>query len=125
MLSLRNWIVTAIALSVGALHFITGENYQGPFPVFVNGYLIDILLPMVLFLLMSLPQNKIVRSKLFRAGAVFGFGCFVEASQYFGYPLFGSTFDLLDIAAYAGGVSLGALLETLVFQRLIPSWNEQ
>jgi len=125
MLSPRNWIVTAIALSVGALHFVTGENYQGPFPVFVNGYLIDILLPMVLFLLMSLPQNKVVRSTLFRAGAVFGFGCFVEASQYFGYPLFGSTFDLLDIAAYAGGVLLGALLETLVFQRLIPSWNEQ
>jgi len=125
MLSPRNWIVTAISLTVGTLHFVTGEKYQGPFPVFVNGYLIDILLPMVLFLLMSLPQNKVVRSTLFRAGAVFGFGCFVEASQYFGYPLFGSTFDLLDIAAYAGGVLLGALLETLVFQRLIPSWNEQ
>ena len=125
MSSIKKRTVTIIAIAVGGLHFITGEDYQGPFPTFVNGYLIDILLPMVLFLLMSLPQNKVVRSTLFRAGAVFGLGCFVEASQYFGYPLFGSTFDLLDIVAYAGGVSLGALLETLVFQRLIPGWNEQ
>ncbi len=109
---------------VGALHFIKGENYQGPFPIFVNGYLIDILLPMVLFLLMSLFENRFVRSTLFRACAVFGFGCFVEASQYFGRPLFGSTFDPLDIVAYAGGVLLGALLDMFVFPRLIPHWSE-
>ena len=53
----RKLLITIIALSVGALHFVTGEGYQGPFPVFVNGYLIDILLPMVLFLLMGLFQN--------------------------------------------------------------------
>jgi len=46
----RKLLVTLIALIVGALHFVTGEQYQGPFPVFVNGYLIDILLPMALFL---------------------------------------------------------------------------
>jgi hypothetical protein len=117
-------IITIIALTVGALHFVTGENYQGPFPDFVNGYLIDILLPMVLFLLMSLFQNKIIRSALFRACAVFGFGCFVEASQYYGRPIFGSTFDPLDILAYAGGVLLGALLDLLIFPRFISYWNE-
>ena len=115
--------ITLIALAVGALHFITGENYQGRFPVFVNGYLIDILLPMVLFLLMGLLQNKIIRSPLFRACAVFGFGCFVEASQYFGYPIFGSTFDPFDILAYAGGVLLGILFDLVIFPRLIPSWQ--
>jgi len=115
--------ITGIALVVGALHFITGENYQGPFPVFVNGYLIDILLPMVLFLLMSLFQNKIIYSPLFRACAVFGFGCFVEASQYFEYPIFGSTFDPFDILAYAGGVLLGTLLDLVILSRLTPSWQ--
>lgn len=116
--------ITVIALTVGALHFVTGKNYQGSFPGFVNGYLIDILLPMVLFLLMSLFQNKIIRSPLFRACAVFGFGCFVEAFQYFGRPLFGSTFDPLDILAYAGGVMLGALLDLLIFPRFISRWSE-
>ena len=32
-------VIVAIALIVAALHFVTGKQYQGPFPVFVNGYL--------------------------------------------------------------------------------------
>jgi len=60
---------------------------------------------------------------LFRACTVFSFGCFVEASQYFGYPIFGSTFDPFDILAYAGGVLLGILFDLVIFPRLIPSWQ--
>jgi hypothetical protein len=78
---------------------------------------------MVLFLLMSLFQNRIIRSPSFRTCAVFGFGCFVEASQYFGRPVFGSTFDPLDIVAYASGVLLGILLDLVIIPRLIPSWQ--
>lgn len=115
--------ITGIALTVGALHFITGENYRGPFPVFVNGYLIDVLLPMALYLLLSLFESKLIRAPLFRACTVFGFGCFVEASQYFGYPIFGSTFDPFDILAYASGVFLGILLDLVILPRLIPSWQ--
>lgn len=115
--------ITGIALIVGALHFITGENYQGLFPVFVNGYLIDVLLPMALYLLLSLFESKLIRAPLFRACTVFGFGCFVEASQYFGYPIFGSTFDPFDILAYASGVFLGILLDLVILPRLIPSWQ--
>jgi len=118
----KKLIITLIALTVGALHFITGEEYQGPFPNFVNGYLIDILLPMTLFLLMSLFQNQVIRSAPFRACVVFGFGCFVEASQYFGRPIFGSTYDLLDILAYAGGIALGALFDLVLFPRLFSRW---
>lgn len=123
MQSPRKWITVVISLMVGALHFVTGEDYQGPFPLFVNGYLIDILLPMTLVLLMGLFENRILRSALFRAGAVFGFGCIVETSQYFGRPFFGSTFDPLDILAYAGGVTLGLLLDLVIFPRLVRGWQ--
>jgi hypothetical protein len=116
--------ITLTALFVGALHFVTGEHYRGPFPIFVNGYLIDILLPMALYLLMGLNQNRLIRSSLFRAGTVFGFGCFVEASQFYGRPIFGSTFDPLDILAYAVGVMLGVSLDLLLFPRLLPRWSE-
>ena len=121
----KRLVITGIALTVGALHFIKGENYQGPLPIFVNGYLIDILLPMASYLLLSLFQNKLIHSASFRACAVFGFGCFVEASQYFGCPIFGSTFDPLDILAYASGVILGVLLDLVLFPRFIPRWLEQ
>jgi hypothetical protein len=118
-------IITSIALVVAGLHFITGENYRGPFPAFVNGYMIDILLPMTMVLLMGLFQTTWLRSNIFRVCAVFGFGCFVELSQYFGYPVLGSTFDPLDILAYAGGVLMGVLLDLVLFPRLIPRWLEQ
>ncbi len=120
---MKKIIIVAIALIVGTLHFVTGEQYQGPFPIFVNGYLIDILLPMTLYLLIGLIENKLIHSIIFRTCTVFGFGCFVEASQYLGHPIFGSTFDLLDIPAYAVGVALGVLLDLFVFPRFIPRWS--
>lgn len=121
----KRFLITVIALVVAALHFIKDRIFQGQLRVFVNGYMIDILLPMTLFLLMGLFQNKTIRSPLFRACAVFGFGCFVEATQYFGRPIFGSTFDPFDILAYAGGVLLGIFLDLVVFPRRIPGWSEQ
>ena len=121
----KKLVITLIAIAVAALHFLTGEEYQGPFPAFVNGYLIDVLLPMVLFLLMGLIENRLIRSAFFRACAVFGIGCMVEASQGRGRPIFGSTFDLLDMLAYAAGVLIGILLELFLFPRFIPDWNER
>jgi hypothetical protein len=117
-------IITIIALTVGLLHFITGESYRGPFPVFMNGYLIDILLPMMLYLLLGLVEAKLIRSPLLRATVVFLFGCVVETSQYLGYPLSGSIFDLLDILAYAGGVGLGLILDLILFPRIISRWSK-
>jgi len=121
---MKKTIITAIALTVGLLHFVTGENYRGPFPVFVNGYLIDILLPMVMYLLLGLIEVKWIQSPIFRAAAVFLFGCVVETSQYLGYPLFGSTFDPLDILSYAISVSFGVFLDLILFPRLIPTWKQ-
>jgi hypothetical protein len=117
-------LTTIIALIVGLLHFVTGENYRGPFPVFVNGYLIDILLPMVMYLLLGLIEVKWIQSPIFRAAAVFLFGCVVETSQYLGHPLFGSTFDPLDILSYLIGVAFGVFLDLILFTRLIPTWKQ-
>ena len=121
---MKKTIITAIALTVGLLHFVTGENYRGPFPVLVNGYLIDILLPMVMYLLLGLIEVKWIQPPIFRAAAVFLFGCVVETSQYLGYPLFGSTFDPLDILSYAISVSFGVFLDLILFPRLIPTWKQ-
>ena len=118
-------VITIIAIGVAALHFVTGEKYGGPIPVFVNGYLIDILLPMTLVLLMGLFQNKFIRSPLFRASAVFTIGCLVEASQYLGYPIFGSTFDPFDILAYACGALIGLVLDLVIFPKIFKNWTQE
>jgi hypothetical protein len=49
----RKVVVVLIALAVGLLHFLTGPGYRGPLPWFVNGYLIDILLPFAMFLVLG------------------------------------------------------------------------
>jgi hypothetical protein len=85
------------------LHLVVGRHYRGPCPAFVNGYLIAILLPMQLYLLLGLVQNKRIRAPVFRARTVFGFGCFMEGAQFIGRPLFGATFAPYDFVAYAGG----------------------
>ena len=117
--------ITLIAIGTAVLHFVTGTQYSGHFPAFVNGYLIDILLPMTLVLLMGLFKNKSISFPPFRASVVFITGCLVEFSQYTGYPIFGSTFDPLDILAYAGGVLLGLFLDLVLFPRSIPNWANQ
>jgi hypothetical protein len=120
----RKTIITIIALTVGSLHFSTGEHYQGPFPAFVNGYMIDILLPMCMVLLLGLVRARLIQAPAFRAAAVIFVGCVVEASQYLGYQLFGSTFDPLDFLAYGVGVILGLLLDLVFFPHIVPGWNE-
>jgi hypothetical protein len=78
---------------------------------------------MALYFLLELPEFKWLQSPIFRAATVFLFGCTVETSQYLGYPLFGSTFDPLDILAYATGVGLGVFFDLFLFPRTIKTWR--
>jgi hypothetical protein len=119
----RRVVVVVIAVAVGLLHFVTGPNYRGPFPVFVNGYLIDILLPMSLYFLLSLADLALFRPWWIKSLSVFGVGVVVETAQFFGAPLLGRTFDPLDYVMYAVGVLLAAFLDLLLFPRLFPFWE--
>lgn len=119
----RKPVVVAICLAVGALHLVTGPNYGGPFPAFVNGYLIDLLLPFSLVLLLGVGLERLPRlfRPVVRATAVFLFGAAVELLQYLGVPLFGSTFDPLDLLMYAVGACSAVAFERLVFPGGSPS----
>lgn len=114
------YLIVAISLFVGLLHFVTGPGYQGPFKQFVHGYLIDLLLPLNLYLLLQLSLRKklTVRSSRVVAGvATFSFGVFVELLQWNNIHLFGSTYDPLDILMYGAGVGLGFLLDLTIISR--------
>ena len=64
-------LVVSINLLVAALHFLTGPGYTGPFPVFVNGYLIDILLPFALYFLLCTQTQTFFKPWYVKAGLVF------------------------------------------------------
>ena len=114
----RKTIVVIIALIVGLLHFVTGPGYRGPFPTFVNGYLIDILLPCAMYLVLGLVQGSISRSRIGRAFFVFTVGAVAETLQFFNIPIFGKTFDPLDYLMYGIGVLLGMAFEGIVLSRI-------
>jgi hypothetical protein len=117
-LSHRKVIVVFIAVVVGLLHFLTGPNYRGPFPAFVNGYLIDILLPCAMYLVLGVAKQKILRSGLARGVLVFAIGAVTETLQYFGVPIFGRTFDPLDYFMFGVGIGLAAVFERMVLSRI-------
>jgi glycopeptide antibiotics resistance protein len=118
-------LVVVIAVSVALLHFVTGDDYNGPFPVFVNGYMIDLLLPLSAYFLLCMVEAPLFQSWMVKSAIIFGFGLSVEIAQYFGFHLLGSTYDPLDILMYALGVLLAAFLDKVVFPRFFSFWEPQ
>lgn len=113
----RKPVVVAICLAVGALHLFTGPDYHGPLRSFVTGYLVDLVLPFSLVLLLGvgLEHSPTLRHPTLRAAAVFLFGAAVEFLQYLGVPLFGRTFDPVDLLMYAIGASAAVAFERQAF----------
>lgn len=109
-------VVVCIAILVGLLHFVTGPGYSGPFPGFVNGYLIDILLPFSMYLVIGVARLALLRTAISRALLVFAIGATTETLQYFGVPIFGRTFDPLDYLMFAIGIVLAVLFEKMLFR---------
>ncbi len=102
--------IVAVSLLIGGLHVVIGPHYQGPLRPFVTGYLMDLLLPMDVYLLSQVALRKeypLGKSRLLGALGTFGIGLAVEILQFKGIPLFGSTADPLDLLMYAVGTGLG------------------
>jgi hypothetical protein len=45
-----------------------------------------------------------------------------ETFQYFGVPVLGSTFDMLDYFVYGIGAILAAIVDTQIFSRIFSFW---
>jgi hypothetical protein len=114
----RKVIVVFIAVAVGLLHFVTGPGYRGPFPVIINGYMIDVLLPFAMVLVLGIADQSVLRSAIARGGLVFAIGAITETLQYFGVPIFGRTFDPLDYLMFGIGIALAAVFERVVLSRI-------
>lgn len=117
------FVVVAIMIPIGLLHFVTGSHYNGPFPIFVNGYLIDILLPFGFYFLLSLSDNVLLQSWIVRGLLIFTAASAVELAQYKGIPLLGRTFDPWDFVMYGLGVILAILCDLYIFPRLFSFWK--
>jgi glycopeptide antibiotics resistance protein len=118
-------VIVSIEILIALLHFFTGSNYRGPYPGFVNGYLLDILVPFAFYFLLCLNEFTLLRHWIVKSILVFGVGASVEIAQFFGVPIFGQTFDPVDFIMYGIGVLLAAILDTTVFPRIFEFWTPE
>jgi hypothetical protein len=119
----KNMVIVGVIVPVALLHFVTGKEYTGPYPHFVNGYLIDIVLPFACYFLLCNIESFPINRWWVKGLLVFGYGCTVEISQYLGIPIFGQTFDWWDLVAYGAGVLAAIVIEQLLFPRLFAFWQ--
>jgi len=115
------YVIVAISLFVGLLHFFIGSDYQGIYKHFIRGYLIDILLPMNLYLLLQVALRKsiiVYKARISAAVVTFLFGTSVEILQLYGIDFLGSTYDLWDILMYGIGVGLGIAIDFSIIKKL-------
>lgn len=115
-----NYSIVSISIFVGLLHFVIGPDYQGLFKHFMRGYLIDILLPMNLYLLMQISLRKNMSVNNARIiGAIFTvvFGTMVETLQLYEIEFLGKTFDPWDLLMYVMGVGLGVIIDLTIIDK--------
>ena len=121
----KSLVAIGVAVPVALLHFVTGPAYRGPYPEFVNSYLIDLLLPFAFYFLLCPRDVTVVflRPWYVKALPVFALGLSVEIAQFYGVPILGRTFDPWDIAMYGIGVLAAALLDVVVLPRVLSFWR--
>jgi len=114
------FLIVGISLFIALLHFIVGPDYNGIYKHFVRSYLIDLLLPMNIYLLLQISLRKkisIVKSRVIGALFTFLIGLIVEILQLFKFEFLGSTYDPLDIVMYGIGVMIGLLVDYTIIDK--------
>ena len=114
------YIIVAISIFVGLLHFVIGPDYQGIFKHFIRGYLIDILLPMNLYLLIQISVRKnlsVNKARIIGAIITFAFGTIVELLQLYEIEFLGRTYDPWDILMYVIGIGLGIVIDLTIIDK--------
>jgi len=112
-----------MVIPIALLHFLTGENNRGPYPEFVNGYLLNILVPLAFYFLLCASEFSLLRPWIVKSVLVFGAASFVEIAQFLGVPIFGQTFDPIDFIMSGIGVIFAVILDAVVFPRIFDFWT--
>jgi len=108
---------------IALIHFFAGINYKGPYPEFVNGYLLDILVPFGFYFLLGLSKFPLLKSWIVKSILMFGVASFTEIAQFFDVPIFGQTFDPVDFVMFGMGVILAAIFDIIVFPQIFDFWT--
>jgi hypothetical protein len=125
-LSRRRAVIVCIMMLIAAAHiFRVGSYLQGDLYNFYYSYFSDFALPFGCYFLLCASERQMPILKHWEAKLAITFliPSIAETCQYFGIPLLGSTFDLLDYFMYGIGAISAVIIDTLVFSRIFNFWT--
>jgi len=122
----RTTVGICINLIIAAIHvFRLGSYLNGDLYILYYSYASDILVPIGFYFLLCLNdvQIRFFKKWYVKALIVFLLAAFTEIMQAFGIYMLGETFDVMDILMFGIGVSVAAILDVQVFEKVIPGYK--
>lgn len=128
----RQVIVVSIAVLIAAAHILRiGSHLQGGVSILYSSYFSDLVIPFGFYFLFRETLHdcatglKMPFLGRWEANWAIAFlvPAIAETCQYFGIPVLGYTFDLLDYVMYALGAITAVVVDTQVLARNFDFWS--
>jgi hypothetical protein len=119
-------VISSIVALIAVVHiFRIGSYLQGELYNFYYSYFSDLVLPFGYYFLLCANESHIpiLRRWKVKLALAFLVPSMAETCQYFGMPVLGSTFDLLDYVTYGIGAISAVVIDTQVFSRIFDFWT--
>lgn len=110
----KKYLIIGMEVILGLMHVVgIGRNSSDRIFILSTSYFSDLALPFGFYFLLAISEEKteFLREWWVKAGIIFLKATLAEVGQYFGLYILGRTFDPIDIAVYAAGVLLAALVD--------------
>ena len=121
----KKHLIIGIEILLALMHVVgIGRHSSGSMFSLSASYFSDLALPFGFYFLLAEMEEKteFLRKWWIKAGIVFLMATLAEIGQYFGLYILGRTFDPIDIAVYAAGVLLAALVDW-IFSVVFKFWK--
>jgi hypothetical protein len=121
----RRAVIFSIVILIAIVHiFRIGSYLQGQLYNLYYSYFSDFILPFGFYFLLCATERQmpILRRWEAKLAVAFLIPSIAETCQYFGIPVLGSTFDLLDYFMYGIGAISAVTVDTQVFSRIFDFW---
>ncbi len=125
-LRIRKIVGISIMIAIAAMHaFRIGQLLNGNLYIYYYSFASDLILPFGSYFMLCMfeTQLQFLRKWFVKALIVFAVMTFSEIMQKFGFYFFGETFDILDILMFGIGVFIAVIIDTQIFERVMPFWK--
>jgi hypothetical protein len=119
-------VIFSIVVLIAVVHISRiGSYLQGALYNLYYSYFSDFILPFGCYFLLCANELHMPILRRWKAKLAIAFltPSMAETCQYFGMPVLGSTFDLLDYVMYGIGAISAVVVDTQVFSRIFDFWT--